>query len=250
MLDIKQKNILEAMFDATYAAQDWLGRHAHEIEETDSRDTFQACFTAVDRYCATFPDNDDPDYMDHIELLTHLALRDSYCLDLTPLHELLLNGCEYPKIAWYCQDNNMTLYDYDCWENLCHVMGEEMTYEQFHLINGWYDDDLAAADKSDRLTFRRMLKPEAREETLKMLSPGCMAHTIIGKAQVIAASINVVILRFEGRYTVGWDPLWADYYKGLTWIGGQYFSDAELGGSMNALKAALEYAEKEAKNHG
>lgn len=247
MLETEQKAMLEAMFDATYAAQNWLACHATEIEEVDSRDTFRSCMKAVEVYMEAFPDNDDPEYMEHIEHLTYISCRATYGLPFDELDELLLEGCDYPKIAWYCYDHDMTQYDYDCWANLNNIMGEEMTFEQFHLINGWYNDDLAAADETDRLSFRWMLKPEAREETVKMSSPGCMAPTIIGNAQVVAASIDVVILRFAGRYTVGWDPLWTDYYKGLTWTTCRHFSDAELGGSMNALKAAMKYAEKDSK---
>lgn len=127
----------EVIFDATAEVT---GVYGEEFANTDidSRDVFAEIRKFVDFWMTAYEPVTKEIHMEdtYLELVTLAALawfKSWLGQDMTQDDELML--CNNQRVAQYVRENKMTLYDYDCWSNLEEVIGEPLTYEEFHKLN-------------------------------------------------------------------------------------------------------------------
>ena len=133
----------EVIFDAS---SEIYGVYRDELsdKDIDTRDVFQQIrmfadfwMTAYEPILGTVIPEDA--YLEYVTLAALCWIKGFLGHDLTDDDELML--CNNQRVAQYCRENKMTLYDYDCWSTLEEIIGEPMTHEEFHKLNEELPDE-------------------------------------------------------------------------------------------------------------
>lgn len=133
----------EVIFDASIEVY---GVYRDELSDRDidSRDVFEEIRKFADFWMKAYEPLlgtviDEDAYLEYVTLAALCWMKGYLGHYMTDDDELML--CNNQRVAQYVRQHDMTLYDYDCWSNLEEVIGEPLTYEEFHKLNAEILDD-------------------------------------------------------------------------------------------------------------
>lgn len=128
----------EVIFDATVEVTGVYGDEFGD-RDIDSRDVFMEIrkfadfwMTAYQPLLGTLIPEDE--YLEYVTLATISWFKGYLGKDMTDKDELRL--CNNQRVAQYCLNHGMNLWDYDYWTHLEEVVGEQMTYEEYYELAG------------------------------------------------------------------------------------------------------------------
>lgn len=197
----------EAIYDislnvAGFMKQDWW-RGMPE----DSRMVFDLVVECARFYENCYPE-DDPDYLEHIDMLALAWFKDEAHVTLTDEEQTYL--WDYPRIAEQIRKHipdGWNDYDYDCWCHLEYVADDQVTADEYHILNGKFDD-LMELDVKDREKIRKMLH-EIRNPEKTWEITITQTHHVTFTAYVKARSEQEAIEEFDhqngnGKFEKEW----------------------------------------------
>lgn len=203
----------EAIYDislnvANFMKQDWW-RGMPE----DSRMVFDQVWKCAKFYEENWP-KDDADYLEHIDMLALAWFKEEARVTLTDEEQSYLWGCQRiaEQIRKHIPDG-WNDYDYDCWCHLEFLADDQVTADEYHIINGKIDD-LMGLDAEYRETLRKMLQ-EIRNPEKTWEITITQTHHVTFTAYVKARSEQEAIEEFDhqngnGKFEKEWRDA-ADY---------------------------------------
>ena len=202
-----ENRMQEAIYDITlnvvcFMKQDWW-RGMPE----DSRMVFEQVVECARFYENCYPE-DDPDYLEHIDMLALAWFKDEAHVTLTDEEQTYLwkNQRIAEQIRKHIPDG-WNDYDYDCWCHLEYVADDQVTADEYHELNGKFDD-LMELDVEDREKIRKMLH-EIRNPEKTWEITITQTHHVTFTAYVKARSEQEAIEEFDhqngnGKFEKEW----------------------------------------------
>lgn len=194
----------EVIFDATVEVT---GVYGDEIgdRDIDSRDVFMEIrkfadfwMTAYEPLIGTLIPEDE--YLEYVTLATLSWFKGYLGHDMTDKDELRL--CNNQRVAQYCLNHGMNLWDYDYWSSLEEVVGEPMTYEEYYELAGTLLDSpisLAVCEgnrKDLKAKLERIRNPMVRYKVKARISDSRETWVEVPKSAGMEAITEVAMHKF------------------------------------------------------
>ncbi len=202
-----ENRMQEAIYDislnvANFMKQDWWRRMPE-----DSRAVFEQVVECAKFYEAYYP-MDDPDYLEHIDMLALAWFKEEAHAAMTEEEQTYL--WKFQRIAEQIRKHipdGWNSYDYDCWCHLEFVAHDQVTADEYHILNGKLDD-LMELDVKDREKIRKMLY-EIRNPEKTWEITITQTHHVTFTAYVKARSEQEAIEEFDhqngnGKFEKEW----------------------------------------------
>lgn len=206
----------EVIFDASCEIY---GVYRDELsnKDIDSRDVFVEIqrfadfwMTAYEPILGTVIPEDS--YLEYVTLAALCWIKGYLGHDLTDDDELML--CNNQRVAQYCREHGMTAYDYDNWSQLEDIIGEPLTYEEFHKMNEELPDEpmtlsICEGNRKDlKAKLDNIRKPKEKVpvyvEIRTMFKTWVEVNVGAGREEIIeAAKSNIKNEEYEPDY--GWE---------------------------------------------
>ena len=197
----------EAIYDislnvANFMKQDWWCKMPE-----DSRMVFEQVVRCARFYEKYYPE-DDPDYLEQIDMLALAWFKDEAHVTLTDEEQTYL--WKDQRIAEQIRKHipdGWNDYDYDCWCHLEFRAHDQVTADEYHELNGKIDD-LMELDTGDREKIRKMLH-EIRNPEKTWEITITQTHHVTFTAYVKARSEQEAIEEFDhqngnGKFEKEW----------------------------------------------
>lgn len=175
--------------------------------DMDSRDVFQEVVKCADYYEKYYP-TEDEDYLENIDGLAIAWFKSWWHLTLTDEEQTYL--WKDQRIAEQIRKHipdGWNDYDYDCWCHLEYVADDQVTADEYHELNGKFDD-LMELDVEDHEKIRKMLH-EIRNPEKTWEITITQTHHVTFTAYVKARSEQEAIEEFDyqngnGKFEKEW----------------------------------------------
>lgn len=151
-----ENRMQEAIYDITLNVVSFMKQDWWRGMPEDSRMVFDQVVKCAKFYEENWP-NDDPDYLEHIDMLALAWFEDEAHVTLTDEEQTYL--WKDQRIAEQIRKHipdGWNDYDYDCWCHLEFVADDQVTADEYHELNGKFDD-LMELYVEDREKLRKML---------------------------------------------------------------------------------------------
>lgn len=209
MEKMKTGRLMECVFDATATVYGKCGLIEADWWEDwhDSRDVYAEIKDIAEFYEDYYPE-DDEEYLTNIDRLTRAWFKNFAGVTLTDEEEMYL--CCDQKIAEYIRKHipeGWSKYDYDCWENLEHVLGCEIDDTEYHKINGQVDDlmELGLGDRDRMLKMLEEIRNPMKDYVIRIVQHRNVDFSVVVKAHSKEEAFEVYEKNNDrGDYDMEW----------------------------------------------